>query len=333
MKTPLGAFSNLLTLCGRAVIPILIALAAVSGAAQDKSSQKPASAPKATASPAATPPDDGDGTIRVKTDLVTLRLTVQDNYRRYVTGLTKNAFKIEDNGQPQDIIYFGDADAPVSVAILFDVSGSMSGMKIQTARIALDHFMATSHPSDEYTVIAFNSKPQLLIDRSRDDRAVLDSLRFIQPGHSTALYDAVYLAAVKLEMGAYRKKAIILISDGEDNSSRYSYNELRRLLKESDVAIYSIGVPSGYSSEGPGVLKQLSTISGGNAFEGVSVDIFERIALELRHQYYIGYLPKDFQPDGKWRKVKVKLTPPRGMPRLTVLNRNGYYATPGFDDH
>lgn len=331
MNRRLSAFSKLMTLGRLATVPLFLALIAVSGAAQDKGSPKPTPTPKV--SPAATSANNDEGTIRVKTDLVTLRLVVQDNYRRYVTGLTKKAFTIEDNGQQQDIIYFGDADEPVSVAILFDVSGSMTGMKTQNARIALQHFMDTSHPSDEYTVIAFNSKPQLLIDRSRDDRAVLDSLSFIKPGSSTSLYDAVCLGAERLERGAYRKKAIILISDGEDNSSRYNYTELRRLLKESDVAIYSIIMLGTGGSLGPSVMQQLSTISGGNAFDEFSPEIFDRIALELRHQYYIGYFPTDFEPNGKWRKVKIKLTPPRGMPRLTVVSRNGYYATPGFDDH
>ena len=159
-------------------------------------------------------------------------------------------------------------------------------------------------------------------------------MSFIKPGSSTALYDAVYLGAERLERGSHRKKAIILISDGEDNSSRYTYTELRRLLKESDVSIYSIIMHgAGYGFGGPGVMQELSTISGGNAFDEFSPEIFERIALELRHQYYIGYFPTDFEPNGKWRKVKIRLTPPRGMPRLTVVSRNGYYATPGFDDH
>ena len=289
--------------------------------------------------PAATAtPDDPDRPVKVKTDLVTLTLTVTDQYGRYVSGLGKNAFSITDNNQPQDIQFFSDSDAPVSVGILFDVSGSMAGEKILKARQALSRFILTSHPSDEYFLIAFNSRAQLLLDRTRDGDAVLQKLGLVQPSKNTALYDAVYLGVERVSRGSHEKKALLIISDGQDNSSRYNFNEVRRLIKESDVVTYAVGIlGNGDSSsmlgmQGQAFLDEMTSVTGGKAFypqSDVEMDeIFERIALELRHQYSLGYIPKDFQPDGKWRRVKVKVKPPRGLPRLSVRGRDGYYATP-----
>lgn len=291
--------------------------------------------------PQATPPDD-DGNERpaavIKTDLVTLTLTVTDLYGRYVSGLGKNAFTIYDNNELQEIEYFSDSDAPVSIGILFDVSGSMSGEKIRKAQKALERFINTSHPSDEYFLIAFNNRAQLLMDRTRDGDAVLRKLTLVQPKSNTALYDAVYLGVERVTRGTHQKKAMLIISDGQDNASRYNFGEVRRLMKESDVVTYAVGIMDGGDAgsvlgmQGQAFLDELTSVSGGKSFypqSDVEMDeIFERIALELRHQYSIGYTPKNFNPDGKWRKVKVKVKPPRGLPRLTVRNREGYYATP-----
>lgn len=282
--------------------------------------------------------DDDDSPVRVKTDLVTLTLTVTDPYGRYVSGLGKNAFTINDNGVEQEITFFSDSDTPVSVGIIFDVSGSMSGQKIAKARKALERFITSSHPMDEYFLIAFNSRAQLLMDRTRDGEAVLSKLTLVKPKNNTALYDAVYLGIERVTRGTHQKRALMIISDGQDNASRYNFGEVRRLMKESDVVTYAVGIMDGGDSasslgmQGQAFLDELTSVTGGKSFypqTDVEMDeIFERIALELRHQYSIGYAPKDFQPNGKWRKVKVKVKPPRGMPRLTVRGREGYYATP-----
>lgn len=293
--------------------------------------------------PQTTPPDDDDnGNERpaavIKTDLVTLTLTVTDLYGRYVSGLGKNAFTIIDNNIEQDIEFFSDSDSPVSIGILFDVSGSMSGEKIRKAQKALERFINTSHPSDEYFLIAFNNRAQLLLDRTRDGEAVLRKLTLVQPKSNTALYDAVYLGAERVTRGSHQKKAMLIISDGQDNSSRYNFGEVRKLMKESDVVTYAVGIMDGGDAgsvlgmQGQAFLDELTSVTGGKSFypqSDVEMDeIFERIALELRHQYSIGYTPKNFEPDGKWRKVKVRVKPPRGLPRLTVRHREGYYATP-----
>ena len=280
-----------------------------------------------------------DGPVIVNTDLITLTVTVTDTYGRYVSGLNKNAFNILEDKQPQEITFFSDDDAPVSVGVIFDVSGSMGGDKIKKAREALSKFIQTSHNADEYFLIAFNSRAQLLLDKTRDGNAVLDKLTFVQTRGNTALYDACYLGVEKVQRGAHPKRALLLISDGQDNNSRYSFNELRRLLKESDVVLYGVGILSGGDAgsslgmEGQGILDELANVSGGKAFfprSDVEMDdIFEQIALELRHQYSIGYKPTNFTNDSKWHRIKVKVTPPRGLPRLFVRSKEGYYAISG----
>jgi Ca-activated chloride channel family protein len=284
------------------------------------------------------PGNDVDGPVIVNTDLITFTVTVTDTYGRFVSGLNKNAFTVLDDKKPQEITYFSDDDSPVSVGVIFDVSGSMSGEKVKRARDALSKFIQTSHNSDEYFLIAFNSRAQLLLDKTRDGNAILDKLTFIQTKQNTALYDACYLGVEKVQRGAHPKRALLLISDGQDNNSRYTFNELRRLLKESDVVLYGIGILSGGDAgsplgmEGQGILDELASVSGGKAFFPRSApemdDIFEQIALELRHQYSIGYRPSNFSNDGRWRKVKVKVTPPRGLPKLFVRSKEGYYAIP-----
>jgi Ca-activated chloride channel homolog len=298
--------------------------------------QVPEPTPTPTPQPSQTD-EENEKPISVNTDLVTLTLTVTDQYSRYVSGLKKSAFTVIDNNVEQDITFFSDVDAPISIGILFDVSGSMNGEKIKKARNALERFINTSHPMDEYFLIAFNSKAQLLLDRTRNGEAVLQKLTLIQPKANTALYDAVYLGIERVTRGTHQKKAILIISDGQDNNSRYNFTEVRRMSKESDVNIYSVGIFDGadansFGLQGQGFLSELASVTGGQAFfpqTNVEMDeIFERIALELRNQYSIGYVPKNFSPDGKWRKVKVKVKPPRGLPRLIVRSREGYYASP-----
>jgi Ca-activated chloride channel family protein len=347
-----------------AIISCLAALLFISTApvaqTQEKNPQKPASptpsaspspavdriidpvpvAPVDPNNPAATgqKTDFGQGPVITNTDLITVTVTVTDTYGRYVSGLGKAAFTITDEKKPQEITYFSDDDSPVSVGVIFDVSGSMGGDKIKRARDALSKFIQTSHNMDEYFLIAFNSRAQLLLDKTRDGNQVLDKLTFVQTRNNTALYDACYLGVEKVQRGAHPKRALLLISDGQDNNSRYTFGELRRLLKESDVTLYGIGILSGSDAgssmgmEGQGILDELASVSGGKAFfprsNAEMDDIFEQIALELRHQYSIGYKPANFTNDGRWHKIKVRVTPPRGLPRLFVRSKEGYYAVP-----
>ncbi|HEX8634813.1 MAG TPA: VWA domain-containing protein [Pyrinomonadaceae bacterium] len=278
----------------------------------------------------------GDEQLIVNSDLITLNVTLTDMYGRFVTGLTKEAFTVLDNKEPQEITFFSDVDAPVSLGVIFDVSGSMGKDKIAKARDALKHFIETSHDGDEYFMIGFNHRSQVLMDKTRDADALLNKLTFVQTKGQTALYDACYLGVEKVTRGTHPKRALLVISDGQDNSSRYTFNELRRVLKESDVLIYAIGIvdrgdQTSFGVAGQAILDELAGVSGGRAFFPDTAaemnEIFERIAIELRYQYSIGYKPKNFVNNGKWHKLKVKVTPPRGMQRIFVRTKEGYYAT------
>lgn len=317
-------------------IAFALLLAPQTISAQEQKPDQKSAAPKSKPTPPTQQGKEAGEVEVVNSDLINLTVTVTDNYGRYVSGLDKKAFKIFDDKEEQEITYFSDDDAPVSVGVIFDISGSMSGDKIRKAREALSHFIQTSHDNDEYFLIAFNSRAQLLLDKTRDGDAVLNKLTFIETKSNTALYDACYLGVQKVIRGSHPKRALLLISDGQDNDSRYTFSEVRRLLKESDVVLYSIGIMGGndpgsaLGMEGQAILDELSSVSGGKAFfpntSAEMDELFERIALELRHQYSIGYKPKNFTNDGKWHKLKVKVTPPRGLPHLFVRSRDGYFA-------
>jgi Ca-activated chloride channel family protein len=277
--------------------------------------------------------------VIVHTDLVTLRVTVADVKGNYVLGLEKSAFTIQDNDTPQQITAFSDEDTPVSVAVVFDVSGSMSEAKIAQAKQALAGFIQTSHPRDEFFLVSFASRAQLLLARSRDGDAVLNKFTYFQTGGQTALYDALYLGLEKVSQGTYPKRAILLITDGEDNDSRYTFRDVRRGLQESDVSVYTIGIREGLLHTSAAIaaemnLRDLATVSGGETFfprnSREMDEAFERIALELRHQYSIAYRPMDFVPDGKWHRLKIRVTQADGDHHLVVHSRQGYYAVPNF---
>ena len=276
-----------------------------------------------------------DQQIIVNTDLVTLNVSVMNADGFHVAGLTKRDFAVTDNKIPQDITFFSDADLPLSVGIVFDVSGSMSGKKIESAQEALSTFIKTSHPDDEYFLVGFNSQPQLLLERTRNGNSVIDKLSLVDPRGSTALYDASYLALDRVMEGMYPKRAILIISDGQDNHSRYTFSNLQRALKESGAILYAIGIQGSANGMldvyGKLLLYELASVSGGRVFfprnSAQMNEAFEQIALELRHQYSIGYRPLNLVLDGKWHRVKVKVTPPSELKRIWVRSREGYYAS------
>jgi Ca-activated chloride channel family protein len=277
----------------------------------------------------------GEDRVLINTDLTSFNVTVMDQYGRFVTGLPQSAFTILDDKQEQKIIFFSDEDAPVSLGIVFDLTGSMSGDKVRRAREALEHFFQTSREGDEYFLLTLqNGHANLALDGTRDSQAVLNKLTFVQSRGTTAFYDACYLGVDKVMHGTHPKRALLVISDGQDNNSRYTFNEVRRLVKESDVIVYAIGIEEErdgtLASEGQLILDDIAAVSGGKAFfpqnSSEMNDIFESIALELRHQYAIGYRTPNFNANGKWHHLKVKVNPPRGLPHLFVRSRDGYYA-------
>ena len=271
--------------------------------------------------------------FRVDTNIVLVPLTVTDPMDRLVTGLEKQNFMVLEDNHPQTIRTFACDDAPVSIGVILDLSGSMSN-KVVRARGAVLQFMKTSNPQDEFFVIGFNDRPQLITDWTSSPDDVEARLATVQAGHRTALLDAIYFGLEKMKQAKYQRKALLIVSDGGDNS-RYTENEVRSAVKEADTQIYSIGIfdPEAATIEernGPLLLNDISSDTGGRLFRVDDLsemgDIATRISAELRNEYVLGYKTEDTRMDGKWRKVKVKLSPPPGLPQLTVHARAGYYA-------
>lgn len=276
-----------------------------------------------------------DARLRINVNLVQVPMTVTDPMNRLVTGLEKENFALFDNNTNQTIRYFSSEDAPLTIGIIFDLSGSM-GSKFVRARKALAEFLRTSNPQDEFFVVGFNDRPSVIVDYTSDPDDVEARMVMLKPENRTALIDAVYLGVDHLRQAKYERKALLIISDGGDNRSRYTEGELRRVVRESDVQIYSIGIFDNYAPTteevlGPDLLKEICEMTGGRLFNvGGDLndlqDIATRISAELRNQYVIGYTPSEIKHDGNWRKLKVKLVPPPGLPQLTVHFRQGYYA-------
>jgi Ca-activated chloride channel homolog len=268
---------------------------------------------------------DQDDKIQLQARLVSLTVTVSDSLGRFVTGLQQRHFQVFDDGIKQEIAHFSDDDAPLTLGIIYDVSGSMGDLTTRSFQ-ALRRFFDTSHEDDEYFIIAFNNRAQLVQDFTSSPNDIMSRVIFVKAKGSTALYDGVYLGLEKAKQGRHRKKALLIISDGEENSSRYSARELREMLKESDVPVYGIGISQLYS--GMGTLQSLSGWSGGMTFapadEPQTRDIYTRIALMLRHQYVIGFYPTDASSPTDWHKVRIVINGPKGLGRLSLSYRNGY---------
>jgi Ca-activated chloride channel homolog len=272
--------------------------------------------------------------IRMNVDMVLVPITVTDPMNRLVTGLEKEDFEVYENNGVQRISSFAAEDAPVSIGIIFDLSGSMSS-KLVRARESILQFIKTANPEDEFFVIGFNDRPELIEDFTSSVEDIEARLATVRAGHRTALLDAIYYGVQKMKEAKHERKALLVVSDGGDNRSRYTEGEVRSQVRESDVEIYSIGIFDPYAATpeertGPQLLNELSEETGGRLYRVDDIsemgDIAEKISTELRNQYVIGYTPKDLSRDGKWRKVKVKLNPPPGLPQLTIHARTGYYA-------
>ena len=302
------------------------------------STAPPAGEPAGAEAPVATGPDalkiHPGSRIRMNVDMVLIPVTVTDPMNRLVTGLEQDDFQVFENGGKQEIHTFASEDAPVSIGIIFDLSGSMTS-KLVRARESILQFIKTANPQDEFFVIGFNDRPELIEDFTSSVEDIQARLATVRSGHRTALLDAIYYGVAKMKDAAHERKALLVVSDGGDNRSRYTEGEVRSQVRESDVEMYSIGIFDPYAATpeertGPQLLNDLSEETGGRLFRVDDLaemgDIAEKISNELRNQYVIGYRPKDLTRDGKWRKVKVKLNPPQGLPPLTVHARTGYYA-------
>jgi Ca-activated chloride channel family protein len=294
--------------------------------------------PQGAEAPAATGPDAlkirPGARIRMNVDMVLIPVSITDPMNRLVTGLDKEDFRIFEGGGLQKITSFSCEDAPVSIGIIFDLSGSMSS-KLIRARESILKFIKTANPQDEFFVIGFNDRPELIADFTSSVEDIQARLAMVQSGHRTALLDAIYYGLAKMRGARHERKALLVVSDGGDNRSRYTEGEVDAQVREGDVEIYSIGIfdpyaPTPEERSGPQLLQDVSEETGGRLFRVDDLtemgDIASRISTELRNQYVIGYRPKELTRDGKWRKVKVKVIPPAGLPPLTVHARTGYYA-------
>ncbi len=371
------------------IFSALIALPKFAMSQQPEQTPSPSASPSPTPTPSPTPaellpvipanpvtPEDvekiqkeqEEDVIRTVINLVNITATVSDNDDRLVPGLDKRNFKVYEydgkNWVEQEIAMFTNTDEPINLGIIFDLSGSMEGNKVQNAKSALRVFLQTCNEKDDVFLVGVTDTPILLqpiITNSRNRLdSILDKLTFVQPKGQTALLDGVSMAIDKLQWMQKdprfkkQKTALVIISDGQDNKSRDSINKIKNSLRESGIITYTVVIPpsSGRDMDniaiaGKEMLKELAEVTGGGMYlpdfpmsqrfpeETLSINprpilsleaAMEQIAGELRQQYTIAYYPTNKARDGKYRKIKIKVIPPKGYPRLVVRAKPGYYA-------
>jgi Ca-activated chloride channel homolog len=274
--------------------------------------------------------------LRVDVDLVLVPVTVTDAMNRPVTSLQKQDFTLYEGGKPQEIRYFFEDEEPLSIAVLLDVSKSMSD-KIGAEREALQDFFNNANPQDEYFVFTFSDRPRLVADATNSIEEMQRPLLLVEPGGPTAMLDAIYLAEDHLRSAKYKRRAIVIVSDGGDNVSHHSHREIMALARERDVEVYAIGLfasaPFGAIEEKLGKmwLSQITDCTGGRTVaiqkrEKVS-EAAAAVSREIRSQYVLGYHPA-IPRDGKWRKIKVKVrvAPTTAQQPLHAFYKQGYIS-------
>ena len=275
----------------------------------------------------------GAGLIRTSTELVMVPVTITDDINRPVTGLDRNNFQLFENKQPQEIKNFSSEDLPVSIGIIMDVSGSMAN-KLERARDAVHQFCEASNPQDEFFMVTFSDAPRLATDFTDRPEEIENALLGAQAKGRTSLLDAIYMGIHKMKDARYSRRALLIISDGGDNHSRYSDRDVKNAVKEGDILIYAVGTYDRYATTqeellGPELLQNIAGETGGQAYKLSNVaelpEVTRAIGNRLRHQYMLTYRPQ--MHDGKWHKIKVKLLLPKKLSSfLRVSARTGYYA-------
>jgi len=270
--------------------------------------------------------------IRIDTNVVLVPVTVTDPLNRFVGGLEQTDFKVFEDEVEQKITSFGGEDTPLSIGIVFDTSGSM-GSKLQMSRVAVAEFFKLANPEDEGFLVEFRDRPELVVPFTHNPGEIQNRLLTTQSKGSTALLDGVTMAMSAMKKAKNPRKALIVITDGGDNHSRYTASEVRNRVKEADVQIYAMGIYGGANSPeelaGPSLLRDLAEPTGGRHFFTNLhdlPDIAEKIGIELRNEYLIGYSPSNGARDGKYRKITVKVIQPPGLPKLRSYWRKGYVA-------
>lgn len=273
------------------------------------------------------------------TPRVTLHVAVSDSNSRYVSGIDREAFTVSEDDFTHNIVSFSDSEMPASIGILFDNSGSADKKTLDAALRAADRLKKSGSPESQYFVAAFATRAAIASEWTSDDNVLSDGLSklaTLEPKGVTALYDAVYLSLKKVQTGVHRKQVLLLFTDGEDNMSQIRFSELRQALKESNVLVYSVTRTSRdvAGAGGQAILEELTKVTGGKAYFVINdtelFEVFERIALELKHQYVLEVAPPQGMFDGKWHRLKVRVAPvrtPDGKTlKLSARSREGYFA-------
>ncbi|HTC33545.1 MAG TPA: VWA domain-containing protein [Bryobacteraceae bacterium] len=300
--------------------------------------------PQATAPP--TGALESTTAFRADSTLVLVPVSVTDPSNRYVLGLEKEAFHLSEDDVPQTIRFFSNEDAPLSIGLLVDVSGSM-GAKLETSRRAVIEFLKTLNAADEAFLVDFSDRAELAMPLTSNAEAIETKLTEVTSGGLTAMLDAVHTGLQEMKHAKNPRKALLIISDGGDNNSRFTATEIEDLVREADVQIYAMGVfepvlsfglgkagaAAGLGAaeiSGPKLLSEIADQTGGRAMAASSLrdlpGIAERIGIELRNQYVLAYSPINKNRDGKYRKVQVKVDQPKALPALKARWRAGYYA-------
>ncbi len=276
-------------------------------------------------------------TVHIDVDLALVNVTVTDPYNRLVTGLDPDNFRVFENNIEQEIQYFSSEDVPISIGVIFDLSGSMAN-KVGKAKEAALQFFKTANPQDEFFLVSFNERAELMSAFTSSVEDLQSRILSASTKGRTALLDAIYLGLSEMRTARNGKRALLIISDGGDNNSRYNEKDIKKLVREADTQLYSVGIfdPFEYRSRtpeelnGPSLLTELTELTGGRAFTVENVnelpDIATKIGSELRNQYILGYRPSNKSHDARWRKIKVKMRAPKGLPPLSVYAKTGYYA-------
>jgi Ca-activated chloride channel homolog len=271
--------------------------------------------------------------LRANVDLVLVNVTVLDHAGRAVTGLQPTNFAVLDNKNPQTVRYLSSVDEPLSLIVVLDASASM-GARIEEARKAFTELINASNPKDDFGLVVVSDKPRVALHFYDSASEVQGAVGALQPEGYTALWDSMYLGIQELKNSRYQRKAMVVISDGGDNHSRYTESELKSLLEEADVDVYAIGVFDRYATrleekKGPLQLDEVTSVTGGRVFSvHDSMEISRavtQISEELRNQYVLGYYPSNRSRDGKWRRLKVRLTG-SSQASFRLYAKKGYYA-------
>ena len=283
-------------------------------------------------------PDTKQGRISLNVNLVVLHTSVLDDRGKFVEGLTQDNFRVYEDKVEQKLAVFKREDIPVSMGLVIDNSGSMRDKRPRVNEAALT-LVQSSNPQDEAFVVNFNDDFYLDLDKDFTNSVpeLKEALERIDARGSTALYDAIIGSLDHLKKGNKEKKVLLIVTDGEDNTSRNSLEKTIREIQKTDTVIYTIGLLSQESKKSAKTAKraltEIAQASGGVAYFPENVEdvhsICEQVAHDIRHQYTLAYYPSNSARDGSFRSVHVDVIPPRGHGKLIARTRNGYYAPSG----